>query len=90
MICDPSERSQCVQVDAHLRLVERLQWRTPGVCFRPTVIFCLFSSLGQNVDGVSFHFYADDIVTYCAGSSLKLRLKLEFYFRNKSCFSFEA
>lgn len=25
-----------------------------------------------------------------AGSSLKLRLKLEFYFRNKSCFSFEA
>lgn len=52
-----------------LRLCERPQGGATGLYIRPLLFIMYINDVGQNVSDANMHFYADDTIIYCFGSS---------------------
>ena len=76
-----SERSQCVQFDGLSSEWLNITNGVPqGSVLGPLLFSIYINSLGENVDGATLHFYADDTVMYCAGPSINTRTARDFLY----------
>ena len=66
-----SDRSQCVCFEGSSSSILNLSSGVPQGSVLGPILFTIYvDELGQNIPNVKFHFYADDTVIYCCGSTL--------------------
>lgn len=66
-----SDRKQCVHFEGCSSTLLNVSSGVPqGSVLGPTLFSIYVAALGRNVPNAKFHFYADDTVFYCCGSTL--------------------
>ena len=66
-----SNRKQCVYFDGSVSTPLNVSTGVPQGSILGPILFVIYvNTLGRNIPNAKFHFYADDTVIYCSGSTL--------------------
>jgi ribonuclease P/MRP protein subunit RPP40 len=65
-----SDRTQCIKCDGLCSALVKVHKGVPqGSILGPLLFIMYINELGHNVSDANMHFYADDTIIYCFGSS---------------------